>query len=560
GISLTATGANSDIVLNADLVAGAGGGWRDASGGGAINLSAVRDIVQAAGSTIDSGGGAVSLMAGRDIVVGRIVAARYVARLADRVAPGATLALGGDVSLTATRTLSLADGSLAQPSVSAKALRLQAASIAAMALSVDELSASATSGDLVFKDFDGFGKANSGLRLRDVQASAGNVNVSSEASLSVDKVRVANGGNITLESLSKDIVLLLQDALGALGTGGQLGQLALFAAGFISSGRLFTGKTRTEYRSGGALRIGNAVTAHPADTAVIEPASSFASALTTDTLVLRSDAYVSLSSDKLPMGKLSTSITARDGLFVSQAGLAQIDATAPALLTITAPRLVSVDSAVFSAGQESEVLAQMMPASSAQVQMLSSPTLSLIDSLAVTPGVASGLVFGANAFGSSSTALTVTLVVPTGASLQAQAASGVSITGAEGSRSFSGTAAALSSYFNTVGRLSYNGAAGLLTVQVSSAQASTQTQVQLLGSVISVAPTISQLPSQLFISSGNASQLVFTGASFAGTGDLTLSLTTTSGSLSATSASGIVVGGTAQALTLTGQAAALASF
>jgi len=70
--------------------------------------------------------------------------------------------------------------------------------------------------------------------------------------------------------------------------------VSVVAAGVISSGRLFTGRQRTEYRSGGALRLGEGVDFVEGAARVHVPAASLATALQTNTLILHSDSTLSL--------------------------------------------------------------------------------------------------------------------------------------------------------------------------------------------------------------------------------------------------------------------------
>jgi hypothetical protein len=382
-------------------------------------------------------------------------------------------------------------------------------------------------------------------------------------------VRVANGGNITLESLTSDIILLLQDALGALGTGGQLGQLALFAAGFISSGRLFTGKTRTEYRSGGAMRIGAGADFATAAAVLGSEDSSYAQ---TAELVLRSGTTMSIAG-RLPTGVVTT-LKAQDGVFVSAAALADLgsaNAGSVVKVLVDSPSLLETPATPFRQGGELAFLAASMPGPAADGGGVFSgdstnPVLSLPGSLAVVPGVASKLSFAAHAFGAGAELLTVTLSVGAGNRVDASAGSGVTVSGPATARVFNGSALALSSYF-AAGNISYTGASNaLLTVEAAAADGnSSAATLQLYGaaSASQSPPAFTQLASKVWITPATASPLLF-GAVVLSAADpaeqLSLAFSVPAGSLSVDAGTGVTVDTAASSATVKGTAAALSAY
>ena len=199
----------------------------------------------------------------------------------------------GQVSLSASGDIRQpTPGPSDVPLVDTRTLSLKANSIAAMSVAVDELSASAINGGLSFTDVDRQVETQPGLTLKDI-ATTGNVVITAQSDLSVEKIRTGSQANVSLMSLAGDLLMAVADALSQ-----NLNELSLVAAGFVSSPRLFTGATRTEYRSGTALRLGTAVGQLPLGTAVLEPTDLSASpavqglsvALPTQALVLRTAA------------------------------------------------------------------------------------------------------------------------------------------------------------------------------------------------------------------------------------------------------------------------------
>ncbi|MGI9210888.1 MAG: hypothetical protein ACR2HF_00260, partial [Methylococcaceae bacterium] len=332
GITLTTVGQAADMVLQANLESSTGN----------ISLSAGHFITQTADTWIASHGGTVSLTAQGDIQLSRILAAPYISRLADRVDRSAAADAAGDVRLTAQ------GGSIIQapdraastdPLITANRLNLVAtAGVDALTLAAGELTARVGQGDLVIKDQDGLSGA-AGLLIQDVLVSAGNLQVVTQASLKVQKAVVGDGGNIELSARQGDLSLLASDALGALGQG--LGGLTLFAAGFISSGRLFSGSQRTEYRSGSALRLAGTATAQPSGTAIIVDGTP----VNTQQLSFLSEGTLSIS-DSLPKGT-ATTLQARDGLFVSTAVQSQLSSAG---VTVASPSVHTLDAAGFASG------------------------------------------------------------------------------------------------------------------------------------------------------------------------------------------------------------------
>jgi hypothetical protein len=166
----------------------------------------------------------------------------------------------------------------------------------------------------------------------------------------------------------------------------------------------------------------------------------------------------------------------------------------------------------------------------------------------------------ANAFGSGSETLTVTLKLASG-QIGGTPPTGISASGSVSERSFTGQASALSNWFASATAPTYLGAADQsLNITVTRGAVSVQTALALYGSsaASSTAPSLAAVPQTVFITAGTASSLSLAGLQISGEGPLTLSATApTGGSLSAATATGVSAGGSANALTFTGTASAL---
>ncbi|MEN9773450.1 MAG: hypothetical protein RL322_520, partial [Pseudomonadota bacterium] len=151
-----------ELLLQADLLAG---DWRTAQGGGLIRLVAAGDIRQAAGTLIASGGGDIEIDSGGMLVLGRVWAAPYASRLAERLSDSVT---GGDVSLRA-QTITRSDYSLTEPAITGDHLDLEAGAIwASLAVAVDSVSGTIESDGLTLSDLESLGATGS-LTIEDLQ-------------------------------------------------------------------------------------------------------------------------------------------------------------------------------------------------------------------------------------------------------------------------------------------------------------------------------------------------------------------------------------------------------
>ena len=470
---------------------------------------------------------------------------------------------GGQVHLTAGQDLQMLNpGPADVPVIQTQALQVKAQSIASLTVSVDELSASATTGDLVFSDIDHGGETHPGLTLKDIGTS-GDVSITAQGDLSVHKIRTDSAADVTLMSLAGDLLMVVADALA-----NNLSELSLLAAGFIGSPRLFTGATRTEYRSGAALRLGTASGQLPAGAAVMEPTDLSASpavpglsaVLPTEHLILRSDSTITLAGSHLPRGT-TTTLQAAQGLFMGQAVADQATSLGQAL---QAPQLVVLSDNALQILDEQQALALLSGSLSAGLApVLANPTVVLPGALPITPGVASALRLSGNAFGTGSETITVTLKPGSGA-ISETLPGGVSAAGNPGERSYTGQASALSTWFASATAPSYTGAAGQsLAITVTRGAVSVQTALALYGSsaASSAAPTMAAVPQTVFVTADSPSNLSLADVQITGEGVLTLSVTAPAGSnLSAATATDVTAGGSGHALTFTGTAAALQSW
>ncbi len=475
---------------------------------------------------------------------------------------GAAIRTGalGQVSLTAAGAINVPNpGPADVPLIDTRVLSLSASSIAAMVLAVDEISATASTGGLTLADVNREGESKPGLTVKDI-AAAGNVSITAQSTLSVEKIRTGNNADVSLMSLAGDLLMLVADALA-----NNLDELSLLAAGFIGSPRLFTGATRTEYRSGAALRLAGSASQLPAGAKVVEPTdlaatpavAGLSAVLPTQHLVLRSDSTITLAGSHLPRGA-TTTLQAAQGLFMSQAVANQASSLGQAL---QAPQILVMTPGALSAVDEQAALTLLNNALNAgPPPLLANPTVALPGALPVTPSVASPLRMPANAFGSGSETLTVTLKLASG-QIGGTPPTGISASGSVSERSFTGQASALSNWFASATAPTYLGAADQsLNITVTRSAVSVQTALALYGSsaASSTAPSLAAVPQTVFITAGTASSLSLAGLQISGEGPLTLSATApTGGSLSAATATGVSAGGSANALTFTGTASAL---
>jgi hypothetical protein len=415
---------------------------------------------------------------------------------------------GGAVTLQATKAIELATVVLPDvPLVQTGTLNLSASRIAALTVAVDVLSVSVSNGNLMLTDIDGWGEAAPGLVLSDINA-PGSISVTAQGDLSVEKVRSGDGADISLISLAGDLLLVVADALAKNFDG-----LGLMAAGFISSPRLFTGASRTEYRSGGALRIGTASAQLPG-AAVIEPTkltgtpslSVLSAVLPTQQLILRSDSAITIAGSYLPRGG-ETTIQAAQGIFISQAVSSEATRFAQVL---QAPVLAVMEDSALVTLDESLALAQLSGAASAgSAPILPGPTLALPSNLPITPGSASALRLPAAAFGMGAENITVTLKVSDGA-ISETAPSMVTVSGSATERGYTASASVLSSWFASADAPHYLGSGGqTLAMTVARGPVSVQTQLNLYdGSVVNstVAPPIN-LPAQFTVLANNGEKI-----------------------------------------------------
>jgi hypothetical protein len=212
--------------------------------------------------------------------------------------------------------------------------------------------------------------------------------------------------------------MVVADALAS-----NLDELSLLAAGFIGSPRLFTGASRTEYRSGAALRLGASAAQLPAGAKVVEPTDlstspavpSLSAVLPTQQLILRSDSTITLAGSYLPRGA-TTTLQAAQGLFMSQAVANQLTSLGQAGQAVQAPQLVVLSDSALQTLDEQQALALLSGALSAgPAPVLANPTVVLPGAMPVTPGVASSLRLSGNAFGTGSETITVNLKLVSGA-------------------------------------------------------------------------------------------------------------------------------------------------
>ena len=194
------------------------------------------------------------------------------------------------------------------------------------------------------------------------------------------------------------------------------------------------------------------------------------------------------------------------------------------------------------------------------------PTLSAPATFTVTEDVAGNLTYTGSPFADVDTgSLTVTLSIPDGA-VNATTGGGVTVGGTGTARTFTGTAAALNTFFTTAGNITYTGAADntaarTLTTQVSDGTLNASTTSTVNFTTVNDAPTLSA-PANFTVTEDVAGNLTYTGSPFADvdTGSLTVTLSIADGAVNATTGGGVTVGGTGTARTFTGTAAALNTF
>ncbi|MFM8554935.1 MAG: hypothetical protein ACKODG_01925, partial [Betaproteobacteria bacterium] len=590
-----------DLVIEGDIVSGHA---RTALGGGVIELLVGGSLKQSAGTLIASGAG-VEIQAEGEVTLARVSAAPYSSRLSD--ARATAPAAGARVQIITPEAIRFVGDTGSQPRISAGELKLSAFSVHALVTAIDRLSADIDEGNLIVSDLDGIGETVSGLSIGAISVGQGGFSLNAAGSIVINQaahIKVADGTFVALNA-GANLSLLHSDAIVALE--GSISELTLVAAGFVTSARLFTGASRTEYRAGQPLRLGSAaryvdpktgeitegavIVSEPMDAAdepAADPPESAAPMMMRafsagPSLVFASDAFISVA-DALPdTGSLTVSVTAREAVFVAD----------PALLAgveVATSRFLVTPADAMDAGNEEQTLSDLTDTETA-LPPITTPVGVLPGGLVVVPDVDSVLVFpgttaGAkNAFGTGDGLLTLTLTVPANVGVLKAASPGtdaasVVITGS-GTRSITlkGTEAALGTYL-AGDNIRYNGLAGQ-TLSITAVRASTAklgemssvASIGLYGASLSnsVVPVIASLPARLWVTAHTSSQLQFPAASLQGEGLLRLTLAVpqflvlaAGQGLAATPQSGdgvtVVAGSSARTLTLEGSAADLSRF
>ena len=194
------------------------------------------------------------------------------------------------------------------------------------------------------------------------------------------------------------------------------------------------------------------------------------------------------------------------------------------------------------------------------------PTVSAPASFTVTEDLAGNLLYTGTPFTDpDSASLTVTLSIADG-TISASTGAGVTVGGSATARTFSGTVAALNSFFTTVGAITYttaldNTTARTLTTLVSDGSLSASTNSTISITAVNDPPTVSA-PATFTVTEDVAGNLLYAGTPFADadTASLTVTLSIADGTISASTGAGVTVGGSATARTFSGAVAALNSF
>jgi len=199
------------------------------------------------------------------------------------------------------------------------------------------------------------------------------------------------------------------------------------------------------------------------------------------------------------------------------------------------------------------------------------PVISAPVSFTVTEDVTGNLVWPATSTPFAdvdSASLTVTLSVADG-TISAASTAAVTVGGTATDRTFTGTPAALNTFFKTAGAIGYttardNTTARTLTITGSDGSLSTQASSTINITPVADAPTVIAPPA-FTVTEDTPSVLTFTGTPFADVDSLaskamTVTLAVADGTIAATTGGGVTVAGTATARTFTGTIASLNAY